>query len=114
MVESAPPLDEVFHALASAPRRQLLRTLADGERTVGDLITFMNSHNLRFGPAVTPQQIEIYERLGPLLLAIRDQPQSDKQAPDAPDRTGENLKSAARNAFKGMSWNELEAHRKDL
>ena len=37
MVESAPPLDEVFHALASAPRRQLLRTLADGERTVGDL-----------------------------------------------------------------------------
>jgi len=37
MVESSPPLDEVFHALASAPRRQLLRTLADGERTVGDL-----------------------------------------------------------------------------
>jgi DNA-binding transcriptional ArsR family regulator len=37
MVESAPRLDEVFHALASAPRRELLRTLADGEQTVGDL-----------------------------------------------------------------------------
>lgn len=30
-------LDEVFHALASAPRRQLLSALADGERAVGDL-----------------------------------------------------------------------------
>src|SRR5690349_5914634 len=37
MVESPPPLDGVFHALASAPRRQMLQTLADGERTVGDL-----------------------------------------------------------------------------
>ena len=84
------------------------------ERTIGDLISFMNSHNLRFGPAVTPHQIEIYERLGPLLLAIRDEPRSDKDTPNSPDRTGENLKSAAKNAFKGMSWNELEAHRKDL
>ena len=31
MVESAPPLDEVFHALASAPRRRLLDRLAAHE-----------------------------------------------------------------------------------
>ena len=37
MVETSTPLDEVFHALASAPRRQMLRALTDGERTVGDL-----------------------------------------------------------------------------
>jgi DNA-binding transcriptional ArsR family regulator len=34
MVES---LDEVFHALASEPRRAMLGELALGERTVGDL-----------------------------------------------------------------------------
>jgi DNA-binding transcriptional ArsR family regulator len=34
MVES---LDGVFHALSNAPRRIMLRALAEGERTVGDL-----------------------------------------------------------------------------
>lgn len=37
MVESPAVLDGVFHALGSAPRRQMLATLAEGERTVGDL-----------------------------------------------------------------------------
>lgn len=30
-------LDTVFHALADATRRRMLRTLADGERSVGEL-----------------------------------------------------------------------------
>ena len=30
-------LDAVFHALSSAPRREILDALAGGERTVGDL-----------------------------------------------------------------------------
>ena len=34
MVES---LDAVFHALSSEPRREMLNSLAAGERTVGDL-----------------------------------------------------------------------------
>ena len=34
MVES---LDAVFHALSSEPRREMLSSLAAGERTVGDL-----------------------------------------------------------------------------
>lgn len=38
MVElNAPLLDSVFHALADATRRRMLRDLADGERTVGQL-----------------------------------------------------------------------------
>lgn len=38
MVElQAPQLDSVFHALGDATRRQMLRDLADGERTVGQL-----------------------------------------------------------------------------
>jgi DNA-binding transcriptional ArsR family regulator len=37
MVESPAALDDVFHALGSASRRRMLRALAEGERTVGDL-----------------------------------------------------------------------------
>jgi DNA-binding transcriptional ArsR family regulator len=37
MVENQIDMDAVFHALASAPRREMLSTLADGEQTVGDL-----------------------------------------------------------------------------
>ena len=38
MVESeAPQLDAVFHALGDATRRQMLRRLAGGEQTVGQL-----------------------------------------------------------------------------
>ena len=37
MVENPVALDEVFHALASEPRRRMLNALAEGERTVGDL-----------------------------------------------------------------------------
>jgi DNA-binding transcriptional ArsR family regulator len=37
MVENPAALDEVFHALASEPRRRMLGALAEGERTVGDL-----------------------------------------------------------------------------
>jgi len=37
MVEDPVALDEVFHALASEPRRKMLTALAEGERTVGDL-----------------------------------------------------------------------------
>jgi DNA-binding transcriptional ArsR family regulator len=38
MVESQTyPLDTVFHALGDATRRQMLRELAKGERTVGQL-----------------------------------------------------------------------------
>src|ERR1044071_4427988 len=38
MVElQTPQLDSVFHALGDATRRQMLRDLAEGERTVGQL-----------------------------------------------------------------------------
>ena len=37
MVENPAALDEVFHALASEPRRRMLNALAEGDRTVGAL-----------------------------------------------------------------------------
>jgi hypothetical protein len=83
----------------------------DKERTAGDLVAFMNAYNLRFGPATSERQIEIYSRLVPAITAIRDEPSTDKAEPSAPDRTGEGLRSAAKSAFKWMSWDQLEAHR---
>src|SRR5262249_17751086 len=54
--------------------KKLLAELEEGkERTVGDLITFMNAYNLRFGRANSDQQIGIYTRLAPILAAIRDE-----------------------------------------
>ena len=70
----------------------------------------MNSHNLRFGPATSDRQIEIYTRLVPILTAIRDQVKTEEYAPSAPDRSGEGLKAAAKQVFKPMTWDQLEAH----
>ena len=80
------------------------------ERTVGQLIGFMNSHNLRFGAATSDRQIEIYARLVPILTAIRDNVKDDTVPPSPPDRSGAGLRSAAKQAFKPMTWSELEAH----
>lgn len=111
---------DYFTTLASLTRllndpvfKAFLAKLEDGEeRTVGNLVAFMTSHNLRFGPAKTDRQVEVYTRLVPALVAVRDEATTTKIAPPVPDRTGAELKSAAKHAFKGMPWNELEAHRK--
>jgi len=113
---------DYFTTLASLTRllndpsmKAFLAKLDDGEeRSAGDLVAFMNLHNLRFGPATSERQIEIYTRLVPALKAIRDEALTEKVAPSAPDRTGEGLKSAAKQAFKWMRWDQLEAHLKSL
>ena len=83
------------------------------ERTVGNLVAFMNSYNLRFGPATSDRQIQIYTMLVPILTAIRDQVKTVEYTPSAPDRTGEGLKAAAKEAFKPMKWDQLEAHARE-
>lgn len=37
MVEQSAPLDAVFHALADPTRREMLRRLASGEQSIGEL-----------------------------------------------------------------------------
>jgi hypothetical protein len=93
--------------------KAFMAKLEDGdERTVGDLVAFMTVHNLRFGAASTDRQDEIYTRLVPALIAIRDESTATRIAPPVPDRSGQDLRAAAKHAFKGMGWSELEAHRK--
>ncbi len=113
---------DYFTTLASLTRllndpsmKSFLTQLDDGqERTVGDLIAFMNAYNLRFGPATSDHQLEIYTRLVPALTAIRDAPNPEKAASPEPDRTGKGLMSAAKDAFKWMSWGHLESHLRGL
>jgi hypothetical protein len=83
------------------------------QTTIGNGIAFMHAHNLRFGPATSERQIQIYTELVPILTAIRDDLKNDNATISAPDRTGEGLKSAAKQTFKSMSWDQLEAHSRD-
>ncbi len=111
---------DYFTTMASLSRllndpsmKAFLAKLEDGEeRTAGDLVAFMNAHNLRFGRTSSDRQLEIYTRLVPALKSIRDAALTEKVTRSAPDRTGEGLKSAAKQAFKSMGWDQLEAHRK--
>lgn len=57
-----PPVEKILAELAT-----------DKETTVGSLFSFMHAVNLRFGPAITPEQQVVYEELYPMLVAARDQ-----------------------------------------
>ncbi|AMV40747.1 hypothetical protein [Planctomyces sp. SH-PL62] len=105
-------LDGLSRLLDDPSMKALLKELdAGGERTVGDLIAFMNAFNLRFGPATTERQAEIYSRLIPALAAVRDAAVAARTVAPAPaDPSGAALRAAATDAFKGMSWKELDAH----
>jgi hypothetical protein len=85
----------------------------DKERSVGDLLVFMNAFNLRFGAATSERQVQIYSRLAPVLAAIHDDVNKDRGTASTPDRSGWGLLSAAKEAFKWMSWDQLDAHSRD-
>jgi hypothetical protein len=94
--------------------KEILTKLEDDrERNVGDLIGFMSSLNLRFGPATTDRQVEIYARLVPILTAIRDQVKTEEYVPSALDRSGDGFKKAAKQVFKPMPWDALDAHNRE-
>lgn len=54
-----PSLDHVFHALADPTRRAMLRTLAAGERKIGDLAA---PHAMSF--AAASKHVRVLERAG--------------------------------------------------
>ena len=107
-----------FNTVASLSRllndpgmMKLLEKLdTNSERTLGELIAFMEAYNLRFGRATSERQLEIYGRLVPILTAIRDSVKTADYTASPPDRTGEGLETAAKDAFKPMTWDQLEAH----
>jgi hypothetical protein len=74
------------------------------DTTLGDLLSFMHAFNLRFGPAKTPQQRQIYTELFPVLDKVRDEIAAAGIPPSGP---------AARNApgqfFQHMDVKDMDA-----
>ncbi|SIO59080.1 hypothetical protein SAMN05444166_5918 [Singulisphaera sp. GP187] len=59
--------------LESPQTEQVLAKLKDVKKTtLGNLLGFMHTYNLRFGPAKTPSQRAVYQGLYPLMAAQRD------------------------------------------
>jgi hypothetical protein len=110
-----------FQTLASLSRllndpsmKKILAELGKNQDVpVGKLITFMHSYNLRFGPATTDRQRDIYRALAPLLTQVMQDTSAQAAPPPAVDRSGKDFQNAARDAFKGMDWKHLEAHDKN-
>jgi DNA-binding transcriptional ArsR family regulator len=67
MVElQAPHLNTVFHALGDATRRQMLRELSDGERTVGQL-----AEPFSISLAAASKHIKVLENAGLIRREVR-------------------------------------------
>jgi hypothetical protein len=56
---------------STGPALLELRKIQD--TMIGNLLGFMNAFNLRFGPATTPSQKQVYSRLFEILDQTRDQ-----------------------------------------
>ncbi|MGF6712342.1 DNA-binding transcriptional ArsR family regulator [Luteibacter sp. W1I16] len=67
MVElNAPHLDPIFHALGDRTRRHMLRELADGERTVGQL-----AEPFEMSLAAASKHIKVLENAGLIRRQVR-------------------------------------------
>jgi hypothetical protein len=76
--------------------------------TVGDLIAFMQSYNLRFAPATSSRQSDIYHQLVPMLEQVsNDTTGASAPTANAPPGSPNSLATAARQVFHGMSWKHL-------
>ena len=71
--------------------------------TVGHLISFMHTFNLRFGVAKTPEQEQVYDQLYPVLVAVRDQAKAPSANPYTTS-SGPQDPKAVSNYFSGMQY----------
>jgi len=88
-------------------RPSVAQYLADLDKvpstTLGHLITFMYTFNLRFGVAKTPEQEQAYDQLYPLLVATRDQAKAPSANPYT-TASGPQDPKAVSNYFSQMQY----------
>lgn len=89
----APSLDPVLAGVENRPNA-----------TLGELVNFMTAFNLRFGPATTPQQREVYRELHGLLVQLRDQVAPALATSAPPKLTGHDVEDF----FSPMSFQDLQ------
>ena len=75
------------------------------DATLGELLGFMNAFNLRFGPATTPKQKEVYDSLYPKLVDLRNQIAPVLAATSAATASGG---TEPGDFFSGMSYQDLQ------
>jgi hypothetical protein len=92
-------------AMVKAPAldRYLAGVEKHPETTLGELIDFMNSFNLRFGPATTPAQRDAYTALFPKLAALRGEATTALAKTEVHHATG----TEPLDFFGGMSLDDL-------
>jgi hypothetical protein len=75
--------------------------------TMGHLISFMHSFNLRFGVAKTAEQEAAYDQLYPMLVTLRDQAQAQGPNPMTAQAPMPDPKQAM-SMFSGMPYDQLK------
>ncbi len=87
----------------------VLNELRKVEKTnVSHLLAFMHTFNLRFGPAVTPQQRTAYSDLYPEMDHVRDKLLSELKLPEAPP----SYKAKPQDFFSAMGDEQLHGGKK--
>lgn len=87
---------------------QIEKVLAELEKThkttLGSLLAFMHTYNLRFGVATTPEQRNVYDTLYPKLVAFRDRVVKEAVAVEPPPPG----KGKPSDFFQGMHLEHLD------
>jgi len=73
--------------------------------TLGHLVSFMNSFNLRFGTAKTPEQEQAYDQIYPMLVQLRAQAQAADS--DVTAQAAITDPKQAMSIFSGMPYDSL-------
>jgi hypothetical protein len=97
-----------LHGLAAMLNTPALDLILAGvekrpDATLGQLLNFMRSFNLRFGAATTPRQREVYNELFPKLAKLRDEVAPALASAGAPHPR----ETAPEDFFSGMSYEDL-------
>jgi hypothetical protein len=98
-----------LHGLAAMLKTPALDLILAGverrpDATLGELLNFMKSFNLRFGVATTPRQREVYTALFPKLAKLRAEVAPALATATAP-HAGE---TAPEDFFSGMTYDDLQ------
>lgn len=82
--------------------------------TVGDLVAFMSSFNLRFAPPTNNRQQEIYTQLTPILASVPVKDVNLITPNVSPQESAKALSNAAQELFDGISWRDLDLHAESM